>query len=162
MHHCPGASELELVMQVDAAEMHPCIITSSHSCPAIGNQCNYLQLYAIKLLKCFSTFSTIKLLNLNFNCRLVLFMSIVRVGSERVLTDEPVYVLCSAWEVLRRDLSGSCLSHRPILVTIPISTTYCLLYLHISTVFMVAIMNPSIMILLTITSSVSLGRIDSR
>ena len=140
---------------------HRCIITSSHSCPAIGNQCNYLQLYAIKLLKYFSTFSTIKLLNLNFNCRLVLFMSIVRVG-ERVLTDEPVYVLCSASEVLRRDLSGSCLSHRPILVTIPISTTYCLLYLHISTVFMVAIMNPSIMILLTITSSVSRGRVDSR
>ena len=140
---------------------HRCITTRSHSCPAIGNQCNYLQLCAIKLLKCFSTFSTIKLLNLNFNCRLVLFTSIVRVG-ERVLTDEPVYVLCSASEVLRRDLSGSCLSHRPILVTIPISTTYCLLYLHISTVFMVAIMNPSIMILLTITSSVSLGRVDSR
>ena len=34
-------------------------------------------------------------------------MSIVRVGSERVLTDEPVYVLCSASEVVRRDLSGS-------------------------------------------------------
>ena len=104
---------------------HPCIITSSPSCPAIGNQCNYLQLCAIKLLKCFSTFSTIKLLNLNFNCRLVLFMSIVRVGSERVLTDEPVYVLCSASEVARRDLSGSCLSHRPILVT---QWQYCTSY----------------------------------
>ena len=141
---------------------HPCIITSSPSCPAIGNQCNYLQLCAIKLLKCFSTFSTIKLLNLNFNCRLVLFMSIVRVGSERVLTDEPVYVLCSASEVARRDLSGSCLSHRPILVTCNHTHIYDLFYLHISTVFMVAIMNPSIMIMLTITSSVSRDRVDSR
>ena len=127
MHHCLGASELVKWCRwmLPRCIQHRCIITSSHSCPAIGNQCNYLQLCAIKLLKCFSTFSTIKLLNLNFNCRLVLFMSIVRVG-ERVLTDEPVYVLCSASEVLRRDLSGSCLSHRPILVTIPISTTYCI------------------------------------
>ena len=52
-------------------------------------------------------------------------MSIVRVGSERVLTDEPVYVLCSASEVVRRDLSGSVPGTAQYLhITIPISTTY--------------------------------------